>query len=101
MVDPRQLDAAVLANAMGIKTLEDSTSVYDDMIPEYARVQVPLKSKGSIDDCADILIALGHSIRLLARRHDLMQSHALHLVHLEVKTANARMQGSTKYGEQK
>lgn len=101
MVDPRQLDPATLANAMGIKTLEGSTSVYDDMIPQYARVQVPLKSKGSVDDCADILIALGHSIRLLARRQDLMQSHALHLVHLEVMAANSRMQGTTKYGTEK
>ncbi len=97
MVDPRVIDTDALADALGIDTGNGST-VFDDILPTYARVQVQIRDKGCIDRCADILIELGHSLRLLARRHDLKQGQVRHLVHGEVKAANSRMLAITKSG---
>lgn len=101
MVDVRDLPAEVMAAAMGripeIDPVEDL--IYG--VPQYARVQIPLTEKGSADRISDILIELGHTIRLLSRRHELTQRHCMYLIHSEIKAANFKMQATTRAGKQK
>lgn len=98
MVDIANYPEAV-AQIMG-RPQDGGLDPLKDLIPAYARIQVRLCDKGSLDNCADVLAALAQELRLLARRSDYTQSQALFYAWTEVKTANAKMQASTRYRNQ-
>ncbi len=100
MVDIAAIDPERAAQIMGRKP-EPEVDPWADLIPQYARVQIPLESKGCLDEAADILIALGHSLRLLARNASEKQTRTLYLAHGEIKAANQKMQERTITGRSK
>lgn len=85
----------VVEQIMGRKQ-EPELDALADLIPEYGRVQVPLKDKNSLAHCADLLRGLATSLDLLSRRTDLKSSQAMFLAHAEIKSSNAKMQGITR-----
>lgn len=96
MVDAAQF-TEVIDQIMGRKPEPiDPDAHIADLIPDYARVQVPLKSRKALANCSDLLRGLATSLDLLSRRTDLSEVQALFLAHAEIKAANSKMQGFSR-----
>jgi hypothetical protein len=101
VVDITMIDPERAAQIMGRKPEADALDGFSDLIPAYARIQVPLCDKTSFKECAALLRTLSEELRILGDRHDISQSQAKLYAWREIKTANARMQDSTRYRSQK
>lgn len=98
MVDPRQLPAEALAIAMGMKP-EIEEDALTSIIPQYARVQIPLNSKWKLRVAADLLRGLALSLDLLSRRVDVKDSSALFEAWADIQSTNRKISQATKSGK--
>ncbi len=102
MVDIAMIDPERAAQIMGRQSDNpEALNGIEDLIPAYARIQVPLRDKAALKECAALLRTLSEELRILGDRHDISQTIVLFRAWREIKTANARMQDATRYGKQK
>ena len=104
MVDIAMIDPERAAQIMGMHVRENpEADALRDQLKSYARIQVPIcdGSKATLKECAALLRSLSEELRILSDRHDISQTVALYRAAGLIKSANARMQDSTRYSNQK
>lgn len=98
MVDARNLPEEVMAAAMGNKP-EIQEDHLSEIIPAYARVQVPLRSKAKLVLAADQLRKLAFSLDQIASNTHIKDSSALYEAWREIRSTNSKLSPPTKYGK--
>jgi hypothetical protein len=97
MVDGSKISPEVMAAAMALKSGEVSEfDALAELMPTYARVEVPLSNQCGLRYSADILRQLAMSLDLLSRQSGISQRSARFQAWSEIKAANVRMAKSVE-----